>query len=151
MQQRICEFAPPKHLQPKPKESDQSDIMDKLFVKMEERLEQKYKKDGVPSKAMINGLSGNEIEETLHEQVMSNTCPICFEIFLPPDHAPFILFPCGHTFCKTCIDTYAKVKKKCPFCRSTFNSMAPNISLQNLILSANEKKDEVVNKMQIQK
>ena len=79
---------------------------------------------------------------------MSNTCPICFELFLPPSNQPFILFPCGHTFCKVCINSYAKLKKKCPFCRTPFQSMAPNISLQNLILSANEKKDEVIKRLQ---
>ena len=109
--------------------------MDKLFVKMSERLEQKYISQQAKPKnlseknRLLDPKSGAEIEETLHDQVMSNTCPICFELFLPPDHRPFILFPCGHTFCKACIDQYAKVKKKCPFCRSAFNSMAPNISL----------------------
>ena len=131
-------------------------MMDRMFVKIQERLEHKYKSDKTFQKAMANasdrnkssrGETGAEIEETLHDQVMSNTCPICFELFLPPAHQPFILFPCGHTYCKECINTYAKVKKKCPFCRSTFNSMAPNISLQNLILSANEKRDEVVQKL----
>jgi len=126
--------------------------MDKLFVKMSERLEQKYiSGDAKPKKKndgpKFDAKSGAEIEETLHDQVMSNTCPICYELFLPPDHQPFILFPCGHTFCKICIDQYAKLKKKCPFCRAVFNSMAPNISLQNLILSANEKRDEVVLKL----
>ena len=79
---------------------------------------------------------------------MSNTCPICFELFLPPNNEPYILFPCGHTFCNLCIKTYAKVKKTCPFCRKTFKDMAKNISLQSLILSAHDKKDEVVRKLQ---
>ena len=78
-------------------------------------------------------------EETLYDQVMSNTCPICFELFLPPLNNPLILFPCGHTFCKACIEQYAKSKKSCPFCRKKFNSTAPNLSLQNLVVAANEK------------
>lgn len=80
-------------------------------------------------------------EHSLHNQVMSNTCPVCYELLLPPSHQPYILFPCGHTFCKQCIDSFAKVKKMCPFCRTTYNTMAPNLSLQNLILSAKEKKE----------
>jgi len=82
-------------------------MMDKLFVKMSERLEQKYKngeagklKSVSDRNKKLDGRSGQEIEETLHDQVMSNTCPICFELFLPPSNQPFILFPCGHTFCK---------------------------------------------------
>ena len=118
-----------------------------MFVKMQERLENKYQNEPRKKQKAITGKSGEEIEETLHEQVMSNTCPICFELFLPPENSPFILFPCGHSFCKQCINSYAKIKKKCPFCRSGFNSMAPNISLQNLILSANEKKEEVIKKL----
>ena len=108
---------------------NQQDMMDKLFVKMSERLEQKYIHDGKNIKKQPQGKSGAEMEESLHDQVMSNTCPICFELFLPPDNQPFILFPCGHTFCKGCINKYAKQKKLCPFCRQKFESMAPNISL----------------------
>ena len=78
---------------------------------------------------------------------MSNTCPICLELFLPPSNQPFILFPCGHTFCKLCINTHAKQQSKCPYCRQTIKSMAPNISLQNLILSANERKEEVIQRL----
>lgn len=89
-----------------------------------------------------------EMEESLHKQVMSNTCPVCFELFLPPTHQPYILFPCGHTFCKHCIEKYAKVKQTCPFCRSKFNSMAPNISLQNLILTAAAKEDDYIKRLQ---
>jgi hypothetical protein len=94
-----------------------TEMMGQLFAKMEERLEQKYQdKAGVlppcgppryrANKANVMRMQGkneDEIEDSLHEQVMSNTCPICFELFLPPDHSPFILFPCGHTFCKVCI------------------------------------------------
>ena len=42
------------------------------------------------------------------------------------------------------IEKYAKVKKSCPFCRKIFNSMAPNISLQNLVKAAHEKKEDYV-------
>lgn len=75
---------------------------------------------------------------------MSNTCPICFELFLPPNNQPYILFPCGHTFCKACLDCAKKRygKKTCPFCRKIYNSMAPNLSLQNLVISANDKNSE---------
>ncbi|OMJ92978.1 hypothetical protein SteCoe_4201 [Stentor coeruleus] len=55
---------------------------------------------------------------------------------LPKDHAPILLFPCGHTFCKQCIDHNIKVgKRTCPVCRSKFTSQAVNISLQNIILA----------------
>lgn len=118
---------------------------------MTSKVEQKLIQNGGNAKPgpAVRG-TASEIEETLHEQVMSNICPICFEVFLPPSHSPFILFPCGHTFCKTCINSYAKQKKMCPFCRSRFESMAPNLSLQSIILSAHEKKDHVVAKMKLE-
>ena len=91
-------------------EAGNSEMMDKLFLKMHERLEERYKSDkpvqktnlSERNKALENkgGWEKDDAQETLHDQVMSNTCPICFELFLPPDHQPFILFPCGHTFCK---------------------------------------------------
>lgn len=125
-------------------------LMMKVQSRYEKRMQDEYGKVQGKDKKMnadLGGPGADEIEETLHEQVMSNTCPICFELFLPPGNEPYILFPCGHTFCNTCINTYAKVKKKCPFCRKAFQQMAKNISLQSLILSANEKKDEVVRKL----
>ena len=74
--------------------------------------------------------------------MMSNTCPICFDLFLPPHNQPYILFPCGHTFCKGCIDQVAKKNKMCPFCRCMYKSMAPNLSLQNLVEMANDKNQD---------
>ena len=40
-----------------------------------------------------------------------------------------------------------KIYKKCPFCRKSIDSIAPNISFQSLILSANDKRELVVKKM----
>ena len=78
---------------------------------------------------------------------MSNTCPICFELFLPPRHQPYILFPCGHTFCKICIDSCAKNNKTCPFCRAKFATIAPNLSLQSLVQMANDKNQDYLNQL----
>jgi hypothetical protein len=59
----------------------------------------------------------------LQEELQTHVCKICFEVMLSPDHTPILLFPCGHTFCKLCMDTNASVAGKsggggkCPFCR----------------------------------
>ncbi len=58
-------------------------------------------------------------------------CGICFEWMDQPDRAPTILFPCGHTFCKDCIQKLAK--RNCPHCRRTIEQQAPNIELQKMI------------------
>ncbi len=59
---------------------------------------------------------------------------------VPPLYSPILLFPCGHTFCKTCVYTtkgHSSEKvlsiSKCPVCRQRVQSAALNISLQNLI------------------
>jgi hypothetical protein len=66
------------------------------------------------------------------------------DLFLPPDHSPILLFPCGHTFCKICLKTFKqKSGRKCPFCRVKIESQAINISLQNLICTANNRTQDV--------
>lgn len=53
---------------------------------------------------------------------------------IPPDHSPYILFPCGHSFCKTCLDSLKQYRKVvCPLCKQKYKNMAKNIALQNLI------------------
>ena len=45
-------------------------MMDKIFVKMQERMEKKYQQEGVatmPKNSKIAGQSGEQIEETLHD------------------------------------------------------------------------------------
>lgn len=73
-----------------------------------------------------------KLEQTISKEVESNTCPICFELMVPPNYSPILLFPCGHTFCKNCcFEKNGKVRKidKCPICRCKIQSHALNISL----------------------
>ena len=77
------------------------------------------------------------IEQTVADEKDTNTCSICFELMLPKERSPTLLFPCGHTFCKICLDSNAKKsgKKVCPWCRTRIESQAVNISLQNVIVA----------------
>lgn len=43
------------------------------------------------------------MEKTIAEEVENNTCAICYELMVPPHYSPILLFPCGHSFCKTCV------------------------------------------------
>ena len=45
-------------------------------------------------------------------------------IQVPPNHAPQLLFPCGHTFCFTCINAHVDKHHKghCPVCRKKIES-----------------------------
>lgn len=77
------------------------------------------------------------LEQSQADEKDTNTCSICFELMLPKDRSPTLLFPCGHTFCKICLASNAKKtgKKVCPWCRTVIESQATNISLQNVIVA----------------
>ena len=46
-----------------------------------------------------------------------------------------MLFPCGHTFCTSCLSSHftRSGKQTCPVRRSNVESQAPNVSLQQMI------------------
>jgi hypothetical protein len=40
------------------------------------------------------------MEEFLSSELHTYVCQICYELMTPPERSPFMLFPCGHCFCK---------------------------------------------------
>ncbi len=58
------------------------------------------------------------------------SCSICLEVFVEP-----VSTPCGHTFCKACLQGYWNHSKKflCPMCKKTF-SRQPELSV-NCVLA----------------
>lgn len=75
-----------------------------------------------------------KFEKTFAEEIKSNTCPICLELMIPPKTRPMILFPCGHTFCSSCLDIVEKNgSKKCALCKKAYTQKAINVALQKLI------------------
>jgi len=129
--------------------SKDSQMLDQLAMRMAEKLRLKYEGE-IKNKGPGDGKGGASAEEnaeSLAGEVMSNTCPICFELFLPPEHSPILIIPCGHTFCKGCLeDMKKKAKYACPFCRIKIQSQAPNISLQKLIMTANKQAQPIPSK-----
>ena len=90
------------------------------------------------------------IEKGVANEIETNTCSICFELMLPKLHSPILLFPCGHTFCKECIEHNFKTNgKKCPWCREKVASHAVNLSLQNIIVAF--AKENTVKQVEIEK
>lgn len=80
--------------------------------------------------------SQKNIEKAVASEMETNTCSICFELMLPKIHSPILLFPCGHTFCKECIEHNQRAgKRTCPWCREKIVSQAINLSLQNIIVA----------------
>lgn len=104
--------------------------------------------DKITSKMPVSNSKQQRIDRSIADELETNTCSICFELMLPKDHSPIILFPCGHTLCKLCIDHHFKTarQKLCPLCRCKVDSHAVNISLQNLVVVfARQKNLEISN------
>jgi hypothetical protein len=58
-------------------------------------------------------------------------CPICYRLMNNFDMKPMVLSPCGHTFCKNCLDQL--YLKRCSICRLTYTNCIPNRSLMEMI------------------
>lgn len=92
-----------------------SKLTDKLTVHIREEIQ----------KELANSISSNEVRDSvsskmdsyLSAELSTHTCKICFELMTSPNHTPVLLFPCGHTFCKQCIDQVTRTNKGCPYCR----------------------------------
>eukprot|EP01028_Stygiella_incarcerata_P014645 TRINITY_DN992_c0_g1_i4.p1 TRINITY_DN992_c0_g1~~TRINITY_DN992_c0_g1_i4.p1 ORF type:complete len:290 (-),score=88.15 TRINITY_DN992_c0_g1_i4:21-890(-) len=86
-----------------------------------------------------------KLERYLAAEIEGHTCPICFELMVPPINAPMLLFPCGHTFCDACLKRHEMERQRflCPYCRAKIVSKAVNVSLQQLIENFVEKRDKI--------
>lgn len=65
-------------------------------------------------------------------------CKICFEEYDNFERKPFSAMPCGHSFCRECIDNLKKEKYDCPICRNPIVSSAPNFSLMEILSMKSE-------------
>ena len=76
----------------------------------------------------------SRLESFMSNELQTSNCSICYEFMLPPQNTAVLLFPCGHTFCKLCIERHRKGgKNKCPYCREKIFSSAENQRLKSLI------------------
>lgn len=111
-----------------------SNALTEITLKLSEKLQNELSQQK-NNKAAVDF----QMEKTISKEIETNTCPVCYELMVPPKHSPILLFPCGHTFCKMCVYSNSnncnslKTIQKCPFCRAQVKSSALNISLQNLI------------------
>jgi hypothetical protein len=53
-----------------------------------------------------------QVEEPLEEVDEEFNCAICWMLMYQP-----VTTPCGHTFCKQCLQDALKLKKECLVCR----------------------------------
>ena len=78
----------------------------------------------------------DQIQERAHKSIVDEmTCAICMEIIVEAH----IANPCGHIFCKSCIDRLPVVQKKltasksCPSCRMDITNVSWARSFDNII------------------
>eukprot|EP00744_Colponema_vietnamica_P018786 GILI01026528.1.p1 GENE.GILI01026528.1~~GILI01026528.1.p1 ORF type:complete len:416 (+),score=60.60 GILI01026528.1:46-1293(+) len=114
-------------------------LVDRLTEKIAERLKNELKEELMRENQLIDqsiDQVSKQMQQMLTSELQSHSCPICFEIMRPPEQAPILLFPCGHSFCARCITQHAQTNRNtCPYCRERVDSMAVNRSLQAVIES----------------
>ena len=122
------------------------ELMDTITARITERLREEFKleaqREGGESQ-LSQGGGGARLEARLAKEIESHTCPICYELMVPPAHSPTLLFPCGHTFCSECLEKHQNQHGRCPYCREKIKSSALNISLQQLIQNYVTSRDQV--------
>lgn len=70
------------------------------------------------------------------------SCPICREKYNKNSRCAHVIFPCGHSFCKQCINKI----NLCAICRKPIENVAVNWSLQSKILDDSYDVDfEIIN------
>lgn len=85
----------------------------------------------------------DDIQIPLKPLLEEFVCPICFDT-IKDAH----MTPCGHNFCRQCIDECLNVKRECPVCH--YAPLAPenlvkNRSLDNILVIANDQKEKALN------
>lgn len=114
-------------------------VLNKLTEKISTRLRQELKSDLLKQNSLTKQDNANlavSMENYLHGELQTHQCKICYELMMPPLYTPTLLFPCGHTFCSSCVDKNSSKSKRgarCPYCRSFIESKAVNHSLKDLI------------------
>lgn len=104
-------------------------ILNKLTQKLTSHLREELRREVLDeslTKKEVCDTIVSRIDNFVQNELSSFSCPICFEIMSPPDRSPILLFPCGHSFCETCINSHLASLRKtshransgnCPFCR----------------------------------
>jgi len=83
---------------------------------------------------MFQGMRRGKSQSTatiyIDELMEEYTCPICFD-----EIAKCMMTPCGHNFCKKCIDECLNRKHICPFCSAecTVDRLIRNVHLDSVL------------------
>eukprot|EP01028_Stygiella_incarcerata_P014642 TRINITY_DN992_c0_g1_i1.p1 TRINITY_DN992_c0_g1~~TRINITY_DN992_c0_g1_i1.p1 ORF type:complete len:228 (-),score=62.06 TRINITY_DN992_c0_g1_i1:613-1296(-) len=108
---------------PKRREVDKAQVLDRIADRLTDRLREELKlqlMDEQQRESMEKDRMHEKLERYLAAEIEGHTCPICFELMVPPINAPMLLFPCGHTFCDACLKRHEMERQRflCPYCRA---------------------------------
>ena len=94
-------------------------LITKLTEKISTQIREEIKKEMKTSlhNTSLRDVVADKMENYLQAELHTHTCKICDELMLSPKNTPIILFPCGHTFCKCCVDRSRHQSIYCPYCR----------------------------------
>lgn len=76
-------------------------LIQRLFsptVRLRSELQAELQKSSVKTE-LNHQRARQQIEGSLSQEIESHTCPICYELMVPPQNAPILLFPCGMHSC----------------------------------------------------
>ena len=109
--------------------------MSRLTDRIEQRLRSELQADPHVLRTRQQNLRAREqAQAAAQEHEDEHTCPVCYEKMVGNTRKPTMFFPCGHTFCSSCVHHHMKVNKKvCPICRAPIKTVAVNHHLKNLI------------------
>lgn len=80
----------------------------------------------------------------LLDQQFDNQCQICFEEYNDKNVVPYLISPCGHPYCKGCLDKLDS--NKCPSCRNPIIHKIKNFLALNLLYNNVERTSAFNNK-----
>ena len=109
-------------------------MLSQLTDRIEQRLRSELQADPQVMHTREQNLRTRALARAQQERQEDDyTCPICYERMVAP-RVPTMFFPCGHSFCSTCVHRHTKVNKKCcPICRAEIKTVAVNHHLKKLI------------------
>ena len=64
-------------------------------------------------------------------------CSVCMENYNSQLNPPYTCNPCGHVFCKVCIENWRRSHQTCPTCRGQVLNIIQNRDLLEVIESGN--------------
>eukprot|EP00741_Cyanophora_paradoxa_P003520 tig00000711_g3418.t1 len=123
-------------------------LLDRLTERLTNRLrielKEELRRETQPYDANTEQAAAR-IERHLAADVEAQTCPICYDLMVPPAKSPIILFPCGHSFCEQCVTNHTQThqRDKCPVCRTKIASQAQNVVLRQLIQKYVAKRQQI--------